>query len=59
MEKVISESVHTVLYQKITTKIKESADSINTEIGLWATPATWLAKYPNIQLTLFKGQRLR
>ena len=28
-------------------------------MGLWATPATWKAKYPKIGLNMFKGENLK
>lgn len=58
MEKVMFESAHNILYGKITAKLVSRIQSTNTDIGLWATPATWKAKYPDIPLTIFKGQHL-
>ena len=31
-------------------KARDSGLAINREIGLWATPATWKQKYPNVAL---------
>lgn len=32
--------------------------SLSTDIGLWATPATWHNRYPHIQLCLFENTNL-
>jgi hypothetical protein len=47
---ILSEAVNTLIYNKLTQKLASEGKSMSTEIGLWATPGTWFAKYPYIKL---------
>ena len=51
----MSESVHVYLLKFITKELKEEGDKISSQMGLWATPATWFAKYPHVPLNFVKS----
>jgi hypothetical protein len=50
LDKVMGESINNHIFRKLSQQIKKQTISNNKEIGLWATPATWYQKYPNIRL---------
>lgn len=54
----MSESINRYLLSKLSKRIREEAKSNNREIGLWATPATWYQKYPQVGLNFFSGEQL-
>lgn len=58
VDNILAESINNYIFNKLTTKLSEDTKSISTEIGLWATPATWYSKYPHIKLELFEGKNL-
>ena len=39
-------------------KVKKNGVSVNKEIGLWATPATWMQRYPQAPLDSIPNQSL-
>jgi hypothetical protein len=50
------ESVNNYIYLKLSEQIQKDSINLNKEIGLWATPATWFQKYPNIPLNSIPNQ---
>ena len=50
IDKILSEGVNNYLYREAIQRIQKEGERMGTEIGLWATPATWYARYPNIKL---------
>lgn len=50
LDKVMTETVNGFLFAKLSHLIRRESVSSNKEIGLWATPATWLQKYPHLGL---------
>lgn len=58
VDSILSEAVNHYIYKKVIKEIARKSQSINSSLGLWATPATWYSKYPNIKLELFEGPNL-
>jgi hypothetical protein len=58
IDNILSESLNTFVYEKLNTMVIGKGRNISTDIGLWATPATWTAKYPNVKLALFEAKNL-
>lgn len=58
LDKVMSESINNHLFSKLSKRIREEAMSNNREIGLWATPATWYQKYPQVGLNFLSGEQV-
>lgn len=50
MDKVIGECANNFFYQLLAKEVRESSVRVHKEIGLWATPASWYQKYPQISL---------
>ena len=56
LDKVLPECVNQFIYEMLAVKVKKNGVSLNKEIGLWATPATWMQKYPKSQLDSLPSQ---
>lgn len=58
LDRVLAEAVNHYLYQQLLKTTREKADSLNREVGLWATPATWQQKYPKVPLNAIPSPNL-
>ena len=58
LNKVLMESINHYIFMQISQKIKEESLRFNKQIGLWATPATWIQKYPKERLNFLDNQAI-
>lgn len=58
VDNIMAEAVNKFIHGKLVSKLAQESKSLSTEIGLWATPATWHSKYPTIQLDMFQPTHL-